>query len=81
MSKSTADAVAAISPTLSGVRNHPELFDEDTAAKFLGGLSPTTLATWRCTHRYKLAYVKIGHRVFYRRDDLEAWLESRRVTK
>lgn len=80
MSKSTAD-IAATSTTLAGVRNHPELFDEDAAAEYLGGLSPTTLATWRCTHRYKLAYLKIGHVVRYRKSDLDEWLESRRVSK
>ena len=31
----------------------------------------TTLAVWRCTGRIKLAYVKVGRAVRYRRRDVE----------
>ena len=55
----------------------PELLDTTQAAEFLGGISPVTLNTWRCTKRYDLPYVKIGGRVFYRVDDLRAFVESR----
>ncbi len=37
------------------------------------GVSPTTLATWRCTKRYPLAYVKVGRLVRYRMGDVEAF--------
>jgi hypothetical protein len=57
--------------------NKPELLDTDEAAEFLGGVSPTTLNTWRSTKLYDLPYVKIGGRVFYRVEDLRAFMESR----
>lgn len=53
-----------------------ELLDEQSAADFLD-LKPGTLAVWRSAGRYGLPFVKVGHRVRYRRSDLEAWLESR----
>jgi len=59
--------------------NKPELLDTNQAAEFLGGISPVTLNTWRSTKRYDLPYVKIGGRVFYRVNDLNAFLESRKV--
>lgn len=37
------------------------------------GVSVTTLATWRCTKRYPLAYVKVGRLVRYRMGDVEAF--------
>jgi len=55
----------------------PELLDTNQAAEFLGGISPVTLITWRSTKRYDLPYVKIGGRVFYRVEDLRAFVESR----
>jgi predicted site-specific integrase-resolvase len=35
------------------------------------GVSTTTLATWRCTKRYPLTYVKVGRLVRYRLADIE----------
>lgn len=55
----------------------PEFLDTNQAAEFLGGISPVTLITWRSTKRYDLPYVKIGGGVFYRVEDLEAFVESR----
>ena len=43
------------------------------------GLSETTLATWRCTQRYDLPYVKIGKNVMYRVEDVELFIEDRMV--
>jgi hypothetical protein len=43
------------------------------------GVRPQTLAEWRCTKRVELAYVKIGHRVMYRPEDLTAFIEQRTV--
>lgn len=37
------------------------------------GVSTTTLATWRCTKRYPLAYVKVGRLVRYRAGDVDAF--------
>jgi hypothetical protein len=36
-----------------------------------------TLAVWRSTKRYQLAYVKVGWKVFYRMSDLQKFIESR----
>jgi hypothetical protein len=41
------------------------------------GISTATLATWRCTKRYPLSYVKVGRLVRYRIADLEAFEISR----
>ncbi len=49
------------------------------AAKFLG-VCAGTLAVWRCKGRYKVPYIKIGRKVFYKESDLRAWLDSRRHT-
>ena len=48
------------------------------AAKYLG-VSPNTLEVWACTGRYKLKYIKVGRKVFYRRSHLDAFLKSREV--
>ncbi|NIZ63437.1 DNA-binding protein [Sedimentitalea sp. CY04] len=37
------------------------------------GVSITTLATWRCTKRYPLAYVKVGRLVRFRAGDVDAF--------
>ncbi len=37
------------------------------------GVSVATLATWRCTKRYPLAYVKVGRLVRYRISDIDAF--------
>ena len=53
-----------------------ELLTRKGAAKYLG-VSVSTLATWACTGRYKLAYVKVGGRlVKYRKKDLDAFIAS-----
>jgi predicted site-specific integrase-resolvase len=41
------------------------------------GVSIATLATWRCTKRYALTYMKIGRLVRYRLADVEAFEASR----
>lgn len=43
------------------------------------GVSTKTLATWRSTGRYALPFLRIGARIRYRRQDVLAWLESRRI--
>jgi excisionase family DNA binding protein len=46
------------------------------AADFLG-VSTNTLACWRSTRRYPLAYVRVGSRVRYRESDIERFLRTR----
>jgi excisionase family DNA binding protein len=53
-----------------------DLLSASEAAELLG-LSEATLATWRCTRRYEIPYLKLGRHVRYRRQDLEEWLTSR----
>ncbi|SRR6266540_352846 len=55
-----------------------ELLRTEAAAQHLG-VSQTTLTTWRCVKRYALPYLKVGSKVYYRRSDLDQWLESRTV--
>lgn len=57
-----------------------ELLTPAEAAKFLRLRHPGTLAVWRATRRYPLAYVKVGYRVFYKLTDLQAFIERRTVT-
>lgn len=47
------------------------LTPQDVATRL--GISITTLATWRCTKRYPLAYLKVGRLVRYRIGDVEAF--------
>ena len=54
------------------------LVDEKRAAELLG-ITPGTLSVWRCTRRYKLPYVKIGHAVRYRPEDLADFIATRTV--
>jgi len=50
------------------------------AAEYLG-LAKTTLEVWASTGRYGLPFVKIGRRAFYRRSDLDAFVERRTVRR
>ncbi|WP_202819724.1 helix-turn-helix domain-containing protein [Thaumasiovibrio subtropicus] len=45
------------------------------AAEYLG-IKENTLATWASTGRNKLPFIKVGHRVFYRLSDLDAFMEN-----
>lgn len=53
----------------------PNLLSQREAATLLG-LSPRTLERYRCTG-FGPAYRKLGRRVLYRPDDLDAWTASR----
>ncbi|WP_334180909.1 helix-turn-helix domain-containing protein [Pseudomonas nitroreducens] len=57
--------------------NPSDLLTPERAAAVLG-LSPRTLAAWRGWRRNILPYVKVGGRVRYRRQDVAAFLSSRR---
>lgn len=52
-----------------------ELLNREQAAEYLG-LSPKTLAMWKCTNRYNLKVVKIGRLVRYRKRDLDEFIEN-----
>lgn len=63
-------------PQTKPLTDLPALVTAEQAAEALG-VSPSTLGVWRTTGRYNLAYVKVGSRVRYRRDDLLAFIERR----
>jgi len=46
------------------------------AATYLG-VTTQTLGVWRCTRRYPLPFVKVGSKVFYRRADLDEFIQHR----
>ena len=49
------------------------LMTTEQAAAYLA-VKPATLSVWRSTNRKKLAYVKVGGQVRYRRQDLDAFI-------
>lgn len=67
-----------IASNVPGTASTPlsDLMTPEEAARHLG-VSSRTLATWRSTGRHGLPYIKVGARVRYRRQDLDAWLSSR----
>lgn len=62
------------------VKANPNLLTTRQAAEFLN-IHQNTLSNWRSTGMYDLKYLKIGGRVYYRKTDLEAWIESRERTQ
>ncbi|MBT2988020.1 MAG: helix-turn-helix domain-containing protein [Candidatus Thiodiazotropha sp. (ex Ctena orbiculata)] len=54
---------------------HPLIPPTKTAETL--GVSPGTLQVWRSTGRYNLPFVKVGGRVMYRPDDVQAFIERR----
>lgn len=62
---------------MSTITQQP-LLDERQAADFLN-VRPQTLAVWRATKRYDLAWIKVGRAVRYSPEALAAFLESRTV--
>lgn len=56
-----------------------DILTEEEAAKLLQ-IRPQTLALWRCSGRYAIPFVRLGPKLIrYRREDLDAFLESRSV--
>ncbi|MBV8501946.1 MAG: helix-turn-helix domain-containing protein [Paucibacter sp.] len=49
------------------------LMTTEQAAAYLA-VKPATLQVWRSTNRKKLAYVKVGGNVRYRRQDLDQFI-------
>jgi excisionase family DNA binding protein len=66
-STSASAVVERIAPT--------GLLTTEQAADYLA-VKPATLSTWRSTNRKKLAYVKVGGQVRYRREDLERFVDA-----
>lgn len=56
----------------------PNLLTSEQAAAAIG-VTASTLAVWRCTRRYPLAYIKAGRLIRYREIDVASFLNSRRV--
>ena len=56
----------------------PEKLNTIDAAAYVGA-QPATLETWRCNGGGP-AFIKVGRKVWYLRVDLDAWMQSRRVT-
>ena len=44
------------------------------------GVTEGTLSVWRCVHRYRLTFIKVGGRVMYRPSDINEFIASRAVT-
>lgn len=51
------------------------LMTTEQAAAYLA-VKPATLQVWRSTNRKKLPYVKVGGNVRYRRQDLDAFINT-----
>lgn len=49
--------------------------DNTNAAAHIG-VSPATLATWRCTQEVRIPFARIGRRVVYRIKDLDDFLST-----
>lgn len=56
------------------------LIRPDEAASILG-ISPGTMMVWRSTGRWNLPFVKVGSRVMYNPDDIQAFIERRTHTQ
>lgn len=53
-----------------------QLLTPGEAAKALH-TSPNTLAVWRSTQRVTLRFVRIGRKILYRAEDVQAFIEER----
>jgi hypothetical protein len=72
---------SAIYPTGQRVAPAASLLSPGDVAREYG-IPETTQAVWRCTNRYDFRglVIKLGASVRYKRTDLEAWIETRRVS-
>ncbi len=53
-----------------------QLLTSEQAAQQLG-VTSGTLSVWRCCRRYPLKFVKIGRKVRYNAEDIEAFIRAR----
>lgn len=60
--------------------NKTGLLSNAEAAEYLG-IAPQTLTIWRCIKRYNISFIRVGSRIKYRKEDLDAWLISRTISK
>ncbi|WP_020561589.1 helix-turn-helix domain-containing protein [Methylosarcina fibrata] len=60
------------------LQTNTDLLNTKQAAEYLG-VTVSTLEVWRCTKRYPIPFIKVGHLVKYRKTALDAFLESRTV--
>lgn len=68
--------IQAAAPAVVSPRS--DLLTRKEAAEYIG-VSPETLAVWKCTGRYNLPCVMVGRLPRYRKFDLDAWIASRTV--
>ena len=59
-------------------QNLKHLLTQSETAQILG-VTKGTLAVWRCTKRYQLSFIKIGRKVRYTLEDIEKFINKRRV--
>ena len=59
---------------------YSNMVNRKSAAEYLG-VSEGTLAVWASTGRYLLPFIKLGRKVMYLIEDLDAFLASRTVTQ
>ncbi|WP_232733510.1 helix-turn-helix domain-containing protein [Vibrio sp. HA2012] len=59
---------------------YSNMVNRKSAAEYLG-VSEGTLAVWASTGRYQLPFIKLGRKVMYSIEALDAFLESRTVTQ
>ncbi len=60
--------------------NNANLITPEQTAQYLG-VSIGTLSVWRSSGRWNLPFVKVGSRVMYNPDDIQAFIESRTRTQ
>lgn len=58
----------------------PELLNRTQAADYIS-VKAQTLSVWATTGRYSLPFIKVGRKVFYRREDLDNFLITRTSTQ
>jgi len=56
----------------------PHYLKEGEAATYLN-CAPITLAKDRCAQKLGIPFYKIGRCVRYKKDDLDAWMETHRI--
>jgi len=69
---------AIIPPAGVGKSVAPEIFTDETAAAYIGGITPRAVRDWRT--KRGLPYIRITAKVCrIRRADLDHWLAQRRL--
>ena len=58
----------------------PKYVTPKEASEYLCGVPTATLAVWRSTGSVRLPYVKLGRRILYSVDALDAFMSERQQT-